>query len=179
MKTKVFKLKNGISIKIRVAHATDAQALIDLKCSYIEESGTIPLNIDEYDTRTEKEEELINKYNSSKNGLLLVAEHEGKLIGNIDITGHERQKMAHTAMLGMGLHKDWRNIGLGTLLIQEATDWAKYNSPLELIWLDVYANNTLGFNLYQKMGFRINGRIPKFFKHKDIYFDKISMYLKL
>jgi len=94
----------------------------------------------------------------------------------IDLTGHERKIMSHTAMIGMSIKEGWRNKGVGTYLIKGVLDWAKAASDLEVIWLDVYANNELGLGLYKKMGFKISGKIERFFKHKNVYFDNIKMY---
>lgn len=87
--------------------------------------------------------------------------------------------MAHTAMIGMGIKEEWRNQGLGGILLKSVIAWAKENSELELIWLDVYASNELGYNLYKNNGFVVSGIVPGFFKDKQIYQDKIQMYLEL
>lgn len=149
--------------------------MIDLKLSYLKGTSTIPLFPDEYTRDEPAERELILEYESSKNGIFLVAEHEGLLIGNIDITGNQRRKLFHTAMLGMGNRYDWQNQGIGTALIESALEWARNNSPLEIIWLEVYASNDLGLGLYKKTGFKICGRMPNFFKEKGKFVEKISM----
>ncbi len=85
----------------------------------------------------------------------------------------------HTAMLGMGIQENWRNQGLGKILIQCTIEWAKNNSGLEIIWLDVYSSNDIGYNLYKKMGFELSGMIQNFFKEENQYIDKVQMYQKI
>ena len=172
-------LKSGKEIRVRELKRNEASKLIALKRSYIMGTTSLPLVLDEYPIDIAKEESIIENYNNSPNGLLLAAEYNDELIGNIDLTGSVRLKTAHTAMLGMGIDSKWRNQGLGRILIQSALDWAKQNSKLELIWLDVYASNKLGFNLYKKIGFQVSGSIPNFFKEEDGYQDKIQMYLSV
>lgn len=87
--------------------------------------------------------------------------------------------MEHTALIGMGITKEYRNIGLGTALLSECVDWAKQNPILELIWLQVYTDNKLGVSLYKKMGFSENGLIKNFFKHKGNYYDNLTMNMKV
>ncbi len=174
--SKPYKTKTGEAITIRIAREEEAKALRDLKLKIIKTSMTIPLYPEEYPYDEEGERELIKKYNESPNSILLVAEADGQLIGMIDLTGHERKIMAHTAMIGMSIEEGWRNKGVGTYLIKGVLDWAKSSSELEVIWLDVYANNELGLGLYKKMGFKISGKIERFFKYEDGYFDNIKMY---
>ena len=76
--------------------------------------------------------------------------------------------MSHTAMIGMGIKENWRNQGLGRCLIESVVDWAKEHSEIELIWLDVYASNELGYNLYKNMGFKVSGIINDFFMKRGI-----------
>ena len=168
-------LKSGKQITIRLPQMEDAQNLNALKRHYVRNTTTLPLTIDDYPEDIEKEQKTIETYNNSTNSILLVAEHEGTLIGNIDITGSLRSKMAHTGMLGMGILEAWRNQGLGKALIQEAVSWSRDNSPLEVIWLNVYSSNGLGLNLYKNTGFELSGTIKRFFKEEHGYIDKMQM----
>ena len=79
-------------------------------------------------------------------------------------------------MIGMGIKPEWRDQGLGRILMEAIIDWAKNNSNLELIWLEVYASNELGLNLYKNMDFKVSGIIPNFFREEHGYIDKIQMY---
>lgn len=172
-------LKSGNQITIRVAEIEDAKNIIQLKREYIKNTNTLPLTLDDYPFDLQKEINLIEDYSKSKNSIFLVSEYKDQLIGNIDVTGSKRSKIGHTAMLGMGINEKWRNQGLGKALIECAIDWAKNNSDLEIIWLDVYASNAIGYNLYKKMGFEVSGIIRNFFKEEIHYIDKVQMYQKI
>ncbi len=171
--------KHDRRITIRTLRNNEAQALIDLKLSYLATSNTIPLNPHEYQNSVEQEAAMIDQYNTSTDSILLAAFYQENMIGNIDITVNTRERLAHTAMLGMGINTSWQNQGIGQILMQSSIDWCAHHSSLELIWLDVYASNTIALKLYEKLQFKIAGRIPKFFKHEDQYFDKIQMYRTL
>lgn len=176
---KQYTLKSAHQITIRKPLLSEAAALIELKRSYIKNTKTIPIFLEEYPIDIEKETELIRTFDESHNSLLLVAEHEGILIGNIDLSGSPRSKMAHTAMLGMGIKNEWQNKGLGRILINSALEWAKKESTLKLIWLDVYATNESGFHLYKSTGFEVSGVIKDFFQEGDKLIDKIQMYQQI
>jgi RimJ/RimL family protein N-acetyltransferase len=176
---KICTTKSDKQIKIRLAKVADAQAILNLKRGYIENTTTLPLTLDEYPNDIKKEAKLIKNYEESENSIFLVAEYEGQLIGNIDLTGNKRKKMFHTAMIGMGINENWRNQGLGKILIKNTLDWAKNHSKIEIVWLDVYSSNSLGVHLYKNMGFIVNGIIKGFFKEGNDYMDKMHMYQKI
>lgn len=176
---KTYVSKAGNSIRVRVSELDDAQKLMDLKRSYIKNTTTIPMNLEEYPIDLKNELRIVTEYRESPNSILLVAEYNNELIGNIDLTGSKRSKMFHTGMIGMGIKEEWRNQGLGRFLIESTIDWAKNYSAIEIIWLDVYASNELGYNLYKNTGFKVSGRIDGFFKEENGYKDKIQMYQRI
>ena len=172
-------LKNKKVVTIRQAEIRDTENLLNTINKYIPQSEFIPKLEEEINLTIEQEEEWINYFLTHDNSLLLVAEYENNIIGNIDLTGNRRKVMAHTAVIGMGLLKEWRNIGLGTALITAIIEWSKKNPILELIWLQVYSENELGIGLYHKMGFIESGVVKNFFKHNDGYFDNLTMVMKV
>jgi len=173
------KLKNGKIITIRQAEVSDTENFLNCIKEYIPQSDYIPQFEQEINLNIKEKEELIKSFLEKGNSLLLIAEYENQIIGNIDLAGSSRKAMEHTAMIGMGMNKEWRNTGLGTALLAAIIDWAKANPILETIWLQVYTENTLGLSLYKKMGFEENGIIKDFFKHDDKYFDNLTMTLKV
>ena len=178
-KTKHLYLKTSEQVLIRMPRSDEAQKLLELKRGYIEDSTSLPLTLEDYPFDIEGEAEVITSYENKDNCILLVAEYQNELIGNIDLTGSMRSIMYHTAMLGMGIKAKWRNKGLGTLLINHIINWAKVHSKIELIWLDVYATNESGIQLYKKTGFSECGLIKDYFKHDGSYIDKIQMIQRI
>ena len=175
----IVKLKNAKEVKIRSAEISDAENLLKTIKTYIIDSEFIPKLYVEIKLTIQQEEDWINSFIQKENSLLLVAEYENEIIGNIDITGSSRIIMQHTAVVGMGMLKEWRNSGLGTELMKHAIDWAKENPVLELLWLQVYCENELGLGLYKKMNFVENGIIKKYFKFNGKYYDNLTMSLSL
>ena len=172
-------LKNFKEVKIRSAEISDAANLLKTIKKYIADSEFIPKLEEEIKLTTEQEEDWINSFIEKENSLLLVAEYENKIIGNIDITGNSRIMMEHTGVVGMGMLSAWRNSGLGTELMKHSINWAKENAILELLWLQVYCENEIGVNLYRKMNFKENGIIKNYFKRNGKYYDNLTMSLSL
>jgi len=170
-----YKSKNGLDIIIRPALISDASALLELKLGYLRNTTTIPLFEDEYKNSTEDEEALIQRLADEKNSLLLVAEQNGELIGNIDLNGNQRRKLFHTAMIGMGISISWQGLGIGTMLMKDTLKYAQENKYLEIVWLEVYDTNQAGKRLYSNLGFQECGRIKGFFRENERSIDNIQM----
>jgi len=170
-------LKNGEQVSIRQASMSDAGKLLEAINTYVPQSDYIPLLEEELSKSVKEKSDWINSFLKHDNSLLLVAEYEDEIIGNIDLTGSSRKIMEHTGLIGMGILKEWRNSGLGTQLVSALIGWSKQHPVLELIWLQVYTENKLGIGLYKKMGFVENGIIKDFFKQDNRYLDNLTMSL--
>lgn len=178
-KGQIVTLKNQKTVTIRQAEIDDAEKLLNCIKTYIPQSEYIPKLEQEIKLTIEQEKEWINYFLTNDNSLLLIAEFDNEIIGNIDLTGNRRKIMEHTAVIGMGMLKKWRNSGLGTALLKLAIEWAKENSLLELLWLQVYTDKELALSLYRNIGFEENGVMKNFFKHDGKYFDNLTMTLKV
>ena len=176
---KQVELKNGKIVLIRQATILDAEKLLNCIKQYVPQSDYIPKYGHEITLNVRQEEDWINSFITNDNSLLLIAEFDNQIIGNIDLTGNRREIMAHTAVIGMGMLVDWQNNGLGTILLSSIIEWAKQNPILELIWLQVYTANVLGMKLYHKMGFQENGVLKNFFKQDGSYFDNLTMSMSV
>jgi RimJ/RimL family protein N-acetyltransferase len=175
----IVTLKNQKQVVIRQAEAKDAEELLHCLKTYISQSQFIPKHDYEINLTVEQEVDWINSYLKNENSILLVAEYKTQLIGNIDVTGSQRERMKHTGMIGMGMLEEWRNSGLGTHLMENAVAWATQNSILELLWLQVYTANHSALHLYKKIGFVDNGTIQNYFKNETDYFDVMTMSLEV
>jgi len=74
----------------------------------------------------------------------------------------------------MGVLKEHRRQGLGTVLMERTIEEAK-RKGLERIELEVYASNTPAINLYEKWGFAREGVKKKARKLDGEYDDIIEM----
>lgn len=171
-------LKNNDIVTIQSCNVEDAEELLKTVKTYLADSEYIPIKPDEFSISLENEKLWIRSFLENNNSLLLIAKKGNKIIGNIDLTGNQKRVLKHTAVIGMGILKEYRNKGLGTALLRKGIEWAKQNPVLEILWLQVYANNVAGVTLYKNAGFGVNGIQKKFFKIKEnIYFDNVIMSL--
>lgn len=102
---------------------------------------------------------------------------QGTIVGHIDLRAHREKHTLHRALLGMGVDRDHRRLGIGRLLMNTAFTWAKKEAKLALIDLQVLSTNQAAIRLYQKSGFRLIGEIQDMFRidghsYSYTYMDK-------
>ncbi len=173
------RIKGGESIEIKEAEADDAHKWLSLIRTYLIDSDSIPLLPEEFDFDEVKATAHLEKFLLHRKNLCLLAEYNGSVIGNIDLTCSPRERLGHTSMIGMGIAEEWRHKGVGSALLSGVLDWARNHQDIEMIWLNVYSSNLAGLSLYQKFGFLECGLTPRLFKHGEEYHDNIKMYLKV
>lgn len=167
--------KKGKRILIREGKISDSKELQKCVKSYLK-SKQIPLTESEFNELAENHEKWIQKFVDGKNDLLLIAEHEGAIIGNVDLMINGRQMLKHTGYIGMGIHEDWQGQGIGTAMFKVLLDWVEHNSDIEVLWLQVYSSNKKGLQLYSNMGFEETGRQKGFIKTESgEYIDNVIM----
>lgn len=173
-------LKNNATVLIREAGANDAERLLDTVRAYVNDSEYLLTTTEEFDMTIEKETEWIRSFADHASSLLLIAEFNGQIIGNIDLTGGRKNRIKHTSLIGISLLKEWQNIGLGAALFHCAITWCKDKSPVELLWLQVVGANSTAIGLYTKMGFTESGRQKGYFRlSENRYEDNVTMSLAI
>jgi len=116
---------------------------------------------------------------AQKESFCLLVFHQKTLIGVAGIAMRDRVEK-HVGILGISLSKDFRGMGLGTLLMDILEKEGKLFLPqLKIIILEVFSNNTTGLNLYKKMGYKEYGKLPEGVLYKRRYVDLILMYKKV
>jgi len=107
--------------------------------------------------------------------------YKEKLVGlaNIDRDKSARKRSLHVGILGISVEKEFRGEGvgyeLGKVIIEEAR---KKIGGLKILTLDVFSINNNAQNLYQKLGFKTVGHLPKTILYRGQYIDQIKMYLE-
>lgn len=173
-------LKNGKEVLIREATKSDAGELIHLISTYLKESDHLLTLPTEFNPSKQDQKQWIDFLHHSTNGILLVAVHQKKIIGNIDLKGEVRKKTAHNATLGIGVLNSWQNLGLGNALMKAAIDWAQSNKRIRNIWLHVFENHIAAIHLYKKNGFKAIALQKDFIQTKDgDFINNLIMLLRI
>ena len=105
-----------------------------------------------------------------------VAVHNGIVIGWCDVCPKRREGFTHCGELGMGVRRDYREQGIGTRLVTVTIGKAR-GRGLERIELEVFASNRVAIQLYEKMGFVVEGVKQRARKIDGAYDDIVCMAL--
>lgn len=87
-----------------------------------------------------------------------------EIIGHADLKSHNQSYTGHRAVLGMGVDRNYRQMGLGRLLIETVENWARQTSTIDQIDLWVLSENGPAIRLYKKAGFRECGEVEDMFR---------------
>ncbi|MES2151604.1 MAG: GNAT family N-acetyltransferase [Pseudomonadota bacterium] len=88
----------------------------------------------------------------------------GDIAGHIDLRARPEPAASHRAQLGMGVHRAFRQRGLGLQLVEVAVAWALAETALAWIDLEVLSGNAPARALYARAGFVKVGELPDMFR---------------
>lgn len=176
MQTKIFGDKKIIIRKLSQKDLKKVKEFHAYINSLVKEDAQIALN-KRMSLKKEKEwlkDEL--KKVAKHQGVILVAEHEGKIAANTDINLSD-VRHNHVGVLGISVGKNYRRIGLGKYLMAEILKLAKkeLKPRPKIIRLSVFPDNKPAMKIYKRFGFKQVARIPKQIQYKRKLIDEIVM----
>ncbi|EPQ5450493.1 GNAT family N-acetyltransferase, partial [Pseudomonas aeruginosa] len=98
--------------------------------------------------------------------LILVALHQGDVIGSASLEQHPRIRRSHSGSIGMGV---------GSRLLGELLDIADNWMNLRRVELTVYTDNAPALALYRKFGFETEGEMRDYAVRDGRFVDVYSM----
>jgi RimJ/RimL family protein N-acetyltransferase len=164
---------------VREATPTDAAAVIACAQAVFNEPGVMVLTSpDEFHPTLAEEEKFLADHQAAENSVFLIAVAGDEVIGMLGCTGGRRRGNRHVVMLGMSVHREWRDRGVGSALMARAVEWARAGGVVTRIELDVYVENARARHLYEKFGFMVEGRRRAIYRDGH-YHDDLIMGLLL
>ena len=164
-------------IVIRPAREADAHAMLTYLRQLADEQNPFLLITSDhaYDMTIDDERKFIRKHRKVANSLLLIAMDGDKVVGAINATGEKRVSTQHTVTLGVSVLDDWRDKGVGTRLLQHCLAWAKRNTKIKRVQLDVFVGNERAIHVYEKLGFCREGLREAYYYKNGQFIDAIIM----
>jgi RimJ/RimL family protein N-acetyltransferase len=172
-----FEAKDGNKVMLRAPKWSDLDDYLHFINSLVEEKAMIMMN--EKQTRDSEIgwiSQLLSSVERDKK-VALIAEVNGRLVGSCEITP-KRGYMAHLGSLGISLLDGYRDIGIGQEMMLEAEKHAK-RLGVEVVELEVYAANARAIHVYEKVGYKVTGRIPNAVKWNSGYMDSLIMVKRI
>ena len=84
----------------------------------------------------------------------------------------------HHGILGISIAREFRGMGVGSELIRIALEECR-KAGLVSIELAAFHNNLRAIRLYERLGFKHVGRIPKKTRRDGRFFDDVIMSIEL
>lgn len=79
--------------------------------------------------------------------------------------------------LGLAIEKNWREKGIGHMLIKELILRSERKWHPKNIYLHVASANKKARNLYESLGFAVIARLPQWFEYNTTYLDEYILIL--
>lgn len=175
---KEIQLKNGQQLVLRKPVVDDAGKMIEYLNSVGGESDNLLFGKDEFNLTIEQEMEYIKEVRNNANTLMILGIIKDTIVGVGQISSSDKKRISHNSELAISVKKDYWSIGIGSVIIQELIQFAKYNATKN-ISLGVKASNSKAIKLYEKFGFVKVGVHKDFFNVNEVFDDEILMDLYL
>jgi RimJ/RimL family protein N-acetyltransferase len=169
-----FTARDGRVVQLRPAQAEDAGPLL-AALNEVAAEGRYLLTR-HWEITPELEARWLHTATESRD-LLLVAtvaaaeDAPAEIAGSVSLVRRPHEFVRHTAELGMWLRAAYREIGIGSAMVEVALAWAAAHE-IEKITLSVRSNNRRALSLYQKYGFVEEGRRRGYIKTPHGYEDE-------
>ena len=142
---------------IREAELSDASEVIALLDQIGQESSFTSLDENGLSISESEMQIFIDKQAQSENQITLLAFLNDELAGIINVTADQRPRVRHIGDIFLGIKKTFWGSGLGSILMEEAIEWAKTSGVIRRLQLTVQKRNLAAIHLYEKMGFITEG----------------------
>lgn len=149
-------LADGRAVVLRTALPADAGAIVRYTRELSATTDQIVTQPDEVLTEARMRKRLSEMARGGAS-LWLLADHDGTIVGDCALRAGERRKLAHVALMGMGVADGWRGAGLGRAMLAAALEWARAHPALLRVELGVLATNPPAIALYESLGFEREG----------------------
>lgn len=172
-----FTTKDGRKVTLRAPRWSDLDDFLELINSLVEEGADI--NMDKTTTRDAEIDWLARHLSviEKDNEVAVVAEVDGKVVGQVDMRPRSG-RLRQVGDLGIVIRDGYRDIGIGAELIEEAEAQAR-RLGLRILVLSVFSSNSRAHHVYEKVGYRDVGRIPRSILKDGEYIDLLLMVKEL
>jgi RimJ/RimL family protein N-acetyltransferase len=99
-------------------------------------------------------------------GLALVAEADGEVVGNVLVSLERNAVSDHIGTLSIVIAEQWRDVGIGSALVRAAQDWSRERGLLKVA-LAVFPDNERAIAVYERCGFVREGLRRRQYRAED------------
>ena len=163
---KTITLKDGRACTLRNGTAEDGQSLLDIFNLTHAQTDYLLTYPEESSHTVQQEVDYLKQKAESADGIELLAELEGTVVGTAGIDCVARkEKTRHRAEFGISVDKAYWGLGIGRALTEACIECAE-NAGYVQLELEAVAENKSALALYRSVGFQEYGRNPKGFRSR-------------
>jgi len=172
-----FHSRDGRKVVLRTLRMSDLDDLLEFINSLVDEGAEI---LPEKRTTREAEADWLGRMLADiekRSVICVTGEVDGKVVANSEVrkgTG----KRSHLGGLGIAIRDGYRDAGIGTEMMRVLVEESK-KAGLRVLRLTVFDSNLRAKHVYEKVGFREVGKVPKAIRQGDEYVDEVLMALEL
>jgi len=171
LRSDVARLKDGRAATIRPASLDDAPRLLEILNAIGAE--VVYLLTENIGNDVEDERRYILEYDGAS-AVLLVAEVDGKIVGQADVQPGRWPKESHVGIVGIAILDGYRGVGLGRALMDRALEWMR-DRQFKKACLEVFATNERAIALYRHLGFEVEGVRKRQYRVRGEWVDDVLM----
>jgi ribosomal protein S18 acetylase RimI-like enzyme len=119
-------------------------------------------------------EEVILRHNEVRSRMVFVACVDDEVVGWVHLDLPEMEKLAHTAVLTVGLLSEYRNHGLGTALLDRGVRWADEHG-FEKLYNSVPATNEAAITFLEDQGWEVEAVREGHYRIDGDYVDEVML----
>lgn len=155
-------LRDGREVLIRAGVPDDSPALLAYMRGCLPDiTPFVGMDVDEFTHTEASEREWLAQQQATDGALVLLAFEGERIVGITNCSCNAtRKRVAHIGHIGMSADKSYWGSGLGSAMLGAMVTWAERHPVLELLELDVYADNERAMKLYRGQGFVEIGTFP-------------------
>jgi len=158
-------------ILIRAFEMSDVDDVNELQSMPKSRRETLQLPYQSHDYTRKKFENI----SGDRHLLVAVVKKTQKVVGLIGLSVVTNPRRSHVGQIGMSVHDDYHNQGIGSQMMEAVLDLADNWLNLKRLELEVFVDNKGAIHLYEKYGFGIEGTLRKFAFRDGAYVDTYVM----
>lgn len=168
-------LPDGRLVTVRCAVPDDAPALIECLKRVGGEStyltfGSEGRGLDEVEQRA-----VLAEAHAKDNALALVALEGDRIVGNLFFEGGNRSRIRHGGEFGISVLQEFAGKGVGRAMLEMLIAWAEQSGVIRKLDLRVRSDNLAAIRLYERLGWKIEGRITRDLFVDGVFHDALYM----
>ncbi|MDB5102152.1 MAG: hypothetical protein JWM80_6573 [Cyanobacteria bacterium RYN_339] len=171
--------RHGREIILREAEEGDAVPVLAFVRHVDRESTFLSREPGEFAASEIQERQHISMLRGRTGSIMLLALHDGELVGAIDFSGGTRRRNVHAGEFGLSVRRPYWGAGIGGMLLDAMLVWARGTGFIHKVRLRVQDRNVAAIALYRSRGFEEEGRLAREMRVDGEWVDLVMMGLWL